>query len=69
VFFVSVTELIGWPTEARVPDHFQLHWATIVEPDKLNGLPGSIYLWVEALDENNMSPARRARSGYPTAGS
>ena len=53
-FFVSVTELIGWPTEARVPDHFQLHWATIVEPDKLNGLPGSIYLWVEALDENNM---------------
>jgi len=54
VFFVSVTELIGWPTEARVPDHFQLHWATIVEPDKLNGLPGSIYLWVEALDENNM---------------
>jgi hypothetical protein len=54
VFFVSVTELIGWPTEARVPDHFQLHWATIVEPDKLNGLPSSIYLWVEALDENNM---------------
>ena len=54
VFFVSVTDLVGWPTEAHLPDHFQLHWATIVEPDKLNGLPGSIYLWIEALDEDNM---------------
>jgi hypothetical protein len=53
VFYLSTTGLIGWPTEARMPDHFQLHWATIVEPDKLNGLPGSIYLWIEALDENN----------------
>lgn len=54
VYLVSISELIGWPTEARMPDHFQLHWATIVEPDKLNGRPGSIYLWVEALDEDNM---------------
>jgi hypothetical protein len=54
VSYVSITGLIGWPSEARVPEHFQLHWATVVEPDKLNGLPGSIFLWVEALDENNM---------------
>ena len=54
VSYVSITGLIGWPSEARVPEHFQLHWATVVEPDKLNGLPGSIYLWIEALDENNM---------------
>src|SRR5258708_33552869 len=54
VSYLSIGELIGWPAEARIPEHFQLHWATVVEPDKLNGLPGSIYLWIEGLDENNM---------------
>jgi hypothetical protein len=54
VSYLSIGELIGWPAEARIPEHFQLHWATVVEPDKLNGLPGSIYLWIEALDESNM---------------
>jgi hypothetical protein len=53
VSYLSIGELIGWPAEARIPEHFQLHWATVVEPDKLNGLPGSIYLWIEALDSNN----------------
>jgi hypothetical protein len=54
VSYVSTAGLIGWPSQARMPEHFQLHWATVVEPDKVNGLPGSIYLWLEALDENNM---------------
>src|ERR1700751_5077457 len=53
VSYRSTTGLIGWPSEARVPEHFQLHWATVVEPDKLNDLPGSIYLWIGGLDENN----------------
>jgi len=61
VSYVSITDLIGWPAEARMPDHFQLHWATIVEPDKLNGLPGSIFLWVEALDQDNL-PAGTPRA-------
>src|SRR5260370_36708205 len=54
VSYLSIGELIGWPAEARIPEQFQLHWATVVEPDKLNGLPGSIYLWIEGRDENNM---------------
>jgi len=54
VSYASIAGLIGWPSEARLPERFQLHWATVVEPDKLNGLPGSIYLWLEALDENNV---------------
>jgi hypothetical protein len=54
VSFASIAGLIGWPSHARVPEHFQLHWATVVEPDKLNGLPGSIYLWVESLDQSDM---------------
>ena len=61
VSYISTAGLIGWPSGAPVPEHFQLDWATVVEPDKLNGLPGAIYLWVEALDENNMS------SGTPRA--
>ncbi|HMD65241.1 MAG TPA: hypothetical protein VKG22_01165 [Stellaceae bacterium] len=54
VSYISIAGLIGWPSEGQVPEHFQLHWATVLEPDKLNGLPGSIFLWIEALDENNM---------------
>ena len=61
VSYASIAGLIGWPSEARVPEHFQLDWATVVEPDKLNGSPGSIYLWVEALDDNNM-PAGTPRA-------
>jgi hypothetical protein len=61
VSYASIAGLIGWPSEASVPLHFQLDWATVVEPDKVTGMPGSIYLWLEALDENN------APSGTPRA--
>ena len=61
VSYVSIAGLIGWPSEARMPEHFQLHWATVIEPDKLIGLPGSIFLWVEGLDENNI-PAGTPRA-------
>jgi hypothetical protein len=54
VSYASIAGLIGWPSGAPVPAHFQLHWATVVEPDKLNGVPGSIYLWLEELDDDNM---------------
>ena len=55
VSYTSIAGLIGWPSTARVPPHFQLDWGTVVEPDKLNGTPGSIFLWLEALDENNLA--------------
>jgi hypothetical protein len=61
VSYVSIAGLIGWPSEARVPEHFQLDWAMVIEPDKLNGSPGSIYLWVEVLDESNV-PAGTPRA-------
>jgi hypothetical protein len=44
----------GADARAFSPEHFQLHWATVVEPDTLNGTPGSIYLWAVALDDNNL---------------
>ena len=61
ISYASIAGLIGWPSEARVPEHFQLDWATVIEPDKLNGTPGTIYLWVEALDEND-TPAGTPRA-------
>jgi hypothetical protein len=59
--YASIAGLIGWPSEGRVPEHFQLDWATVVEPDKLSGSPGSIFLWVEALGEDN-APAGTPRA-------
>jgi hypothetical protein len=58
VFFVEVfyatKGLLGWPGTERLPQHFQLLWARAVEPDAKVGDPGSIYLWVEEIDENNV---------------
>src|SRR5260370_17894537 len=61
VSYASIAGLTGWPSEGRLPGYFQLDWATVAEPDKLNGSPGSIYLWLETLDENNV-PAGTPRA-------
>lgn len=53
VTYQSVESLLGWPSDSRMPKHFQLHWATINEPDKFLGTPGAIYLWAEELDAQN----------------
>jgi hypothetical protein len=58
VFFVEVfyatKGLLGWPGTEKLPQHFQLLWSRAVEPDAKVGDPGSIYLWVEEIDENNV---------------
>ena len=65
VFFVEVfyatKGLLGWPGSERLPQRFQLLWVRAVEPDAKVGDPGSIYLWVEEIDENNVA------SGVPRA--
>jgi len=65
VFFVEVfyatKGLLGWPGSEKLPQHFQLLWARAVEPDAKTGDPGSIYLWIEEIDENNVP------SGVPRA--
>lgn len=52
--YLAIGGLLGWPSSQRMPPHFQLLWARVVEPDKLRGQDGAIYLWVEQLDENNV---------------
>ena len=61
VSFVGVRGLLGFATIDRLPAAFKLLQARIVEPHSLEGDPGSIYLWVEALDEGNRP------SGVPRA--
>jgi hypothetical protein len=54
VFFAS-KGLLGWPAAAGgLPPKFQLLWTRVVEPDLKAGNRGSIYLWVEEVDGNNV---------------
>ena len=59
--FAGARGLLGWATIDRLPATFKLLQARIVEPHSLEGDPGSIYLWVERLDEDNRP------SGIPRA--
>ncbi|MSP20284.1 MAG: hypothetical protein EXQ93_01890 [Alphaproteobacteria bacterium] len=54
VTYYSMIDLMGWPVKERLPEKFQLLWAKVNEPDKLMNQPGAIYMWVEALDKNNV---------------
>ena len=53
--------LLGWASDDPLPERFRLHWATVDDPDKRTHTPGTIYLWIRALD-----PADRPR-GEPRA--
>ena len=53
VFFAS-KGLLGWPASGALPPKFQLLWTRVVEPDVKAGNRGAIYLWVEAVDGNNV---------------
>jgi hypothetical protein len=59
--FLGMRDLLGWASVDRLPPTFKLLQARIVEPHSLEGDPGAIYLWVEALDEDNRP------SGVPRA--
>src|SRR5215813_15160274 len=61
VSFIGARGLLGWATTERLPASFKLLQARIVDPHSLEGDPGSIYLWVEELDEDNRP------SGVPRA--
>jgi hypothetical protein len=54
ISYYSMIDLMGWPVKARLPEKFQMLWAKVNEPDKLLNTPGAIYMWVEALDANNV---------------
>src|ERR1700761_1190511 len=53
--------LLGWASVDHLPASFKLLQARIVDPHTVDGDPGSIYLWVEELDDGNRP------SGVPRA--
>src|SRR5690242_8127672 len=59
--FIGTRGLLGWASVDRLPATFKLLQARIVEPYSVEGDPGSIYLWVETLDDGNRP------SGVPRA--
>jgi hypothetical protein len=59
--FFGTRGLLGWASVDRLPPTFKVLQVRIVEPHTLEGDPGAIYLWVEALDEGNRP------SGVPRA--
>jgi hypothetical protein len=61
VSFFATHALLGWSTDDPLPPNFKLLGARIVEPHSVEGDPGSIYLWVEAYDDDNFP------SGVPRA--
>lgn len=61
VSFFATRGLLGWSSIDPLPPKFKLLAARIVEPHSLEGDPGAIHLWVEALDDDNFP------SGVPRA--
>jgi hypothetical protein len=61
VSFFATRGLLGWSSTDPLPPKFKLLGARIVEPHSLEGDPGAIHLWVEALDDDNFP------SGVPRA--
>jgi hypothetical protein len=61
VSFFATRGLLGWSSTDPLPSKFKLLGARIVEPHSLEGDPGAIHLWVEALDDDNFP------SGAPRA--
>src|SRR5215212_7896239 len=55
--YFAVTALLGFPTKANVPERFSLVATRTVEPNKASGESGSIFLWVEELNDKNV-PSR-----------
>src|SRR5258707_7384015 len=52
--FFATKGLLGWPGSGRLPARFQLLWTRVVEPDPKIHDTGSIFLWVEEVDDNNV---------------
>jgi hypothetical protein len=61
VSFFATRGLLGWSSTDPLPAKFRLLGARIVEPHSVEGDPGAIHLWVEALDDDNYP------SGVPRA--
>ena len=60
ITYLSFPPLLGWPTGDRPPERFRLVAADVVQPDKMTGAKGMVYLWLKDLDD--LSGRSRPRS-------
>jgi len=44
--YAALPPLLGWPTDTRLPNSFNLVGLHVVEPDKSGHSNGNIYVWV-----------------------
>ncbi len=51
VTYLSFPPLLGWPTGEMPPQRFRLVGADVLQPDKMTGAEGIVYLWVKDLDD------------------
>lgn len=58
VSYLSVLDILGWPTRQALPERFRLVGTYVQQPDKLTEEKGAIYLWVTDLND-------LARNGSP----
>lgn len=59
--YLAISSLLGWPARDIMPARLSLVATRVVEPDAFTGAEGSIFLWVEELDDENV-PSGRPRS-------
>ncbi|MDB5539216.1 MAG: hypothetical protein JWQ89_943 [Devosia sp.] len=66
VLYFTMTGLIGWASPGQMPPRFSVLATRVVEPDLVNDLPGRIYLWVEEVDDRQVtiSPPRAFELPY-----
>ncbi len=62
VTYLTVTAMLGWPSDGRLPATFHVVATRVIDPDRAVGTAGRIYLWVEEVDAN-MLPVSAPR-GY-----
>lgn len=64
--FFAARTLLGWASPDKLPPYFKLLQARVVEPHSQADDAGSIYLWVEALGDDNrpISSPRAYRLPY-----
>ena len=48
--WLGLAESKGWPSHQTLPAQFELISADIVEPNQLEGIKGSIHLWIRPND-------------------
>ena len=60
----GLKQLQGWPVSVQLPETFRLVSQHIVQPNKLQGTEGAIYVWVIDLDDPAAEKPRAYRLPY-----